>query len=47
MFNIKDKEILLYGFNEYCVEKEQFQSATLTSYCRILEIYFENVVLVL
>lgn len=45
MFNNYEKEALLYGFNEFCTEKQQFQSATSASYVRILEVYFDNLVI--
>lgn len=45
MFNKYEKEALLYGLNQFCIEKRQFQVATTTNYVRIIEVYFDNLVI--
>lgn len=45
MFNKHDKEFLLYGFEEFCIEKEQLRSQTVTTYLRIMEVYFDQVII--
>lgn len=45
MFNSNDKKILLYAFNEFCIDEQGYSVSTTTSYFATLDIFFDKVII--
>lgn len=41
LFGKYEKDLILYGLNEYCIEKKILQNSTVKTYLRIIEVYFD------